>query len=186
MQIIPIFVACFVSLQICSSVKVICYFQSSSWQRAEPAKFVPENIDEHFCTHIIYAFAYLDNTTLKIIPKDSVTDIDNHYYDRITSFREKGIKVLIALGGGIDSADNKYSRLLSNQTVQTNFVSSVVEFIDTHRFDGLDLDLEVNPVLNSSCFCRSSNGFFCSSIQHVFKGAVKGGIALNGIHLLSW
>lgn len=129
--------------------KVLCYFQSSSWRRTGAGKFLLENINENLCTHIIYAFANLDNSTLKIIPKDRSTDIDNHYYERITTLRQKGIKVIIAIGGWGDSAGDKYERLLMNETSRTLFVSSVVEFIDAHNFDGMDLDLEVNCIVET-------------------------------------
>jgi len=38
-----------------------------------PAKFQPEHIDPFLCTHIVYAFAYINNRTLsitKIEPND--------------------------------------------------------------------------------------------------------------------
>ena len=37
-----------------------------SQYRPKPAKFSIENIDPHLCTHIVYAFAYIDNITLTI------------------------------------------------------------------------------------------------------------------------
>ena len=46
--------------------KKICYFTNWAQYRLGPARFEPESIDPFLCTHIIYAFAYLDNQTLTI------------------------------------------------------------------------------------------------------------------------
>lgn len=88
--------------------KVVCYFTNWAWYRPGEGKYLPENIDENLCTHIVYGFAVLDGTTLTIKSHDSWADIDNNFYDRITAFRKKGIKVLIAIGGWNDSLGDKY------------------------------------------------------------------------------
>lgn len=37
-----------------------------AWYRPGEGKFLPENIDENLCTHIVYGFAVLDGSTLTI------------------------------------------------------------------------------------------------------------------------
>ena len=46
--------------------KKVCYVTNWSQYRPKPAKFSIENIDPHLCTHLVYAFAYIDNTTLTV------------------------------------------------------------------------------------------------------------------------
>lgn len=46
--------------------KKVCYFTNWAQYRPGLGKFQPENIDPFLCTHIIYAFAYVDNQTLSI------------------------------------------------------------------------------------------------------------------------
>ena len=46
--------------------KKVCYVTNWSQYRQNPAKFTPENVDPFLCTHLIYAFAYIDNQTLTV------------------------------------------------------------------------------------------------------------------------
>lgn len=106
-------------------------------------RYLPENIDENLCTHIVYGFAVLDGTTLTIKTHDSWADIDNNFYERVTAFKKKGIKVLIAIGGWNDSAGDKY------RFVATKFISSKTKIFNVliHSFN-----LYFIKWLQSSCF----------------------------------
>ena len=64
------------------------------------------------------------------------------FYGRITSFKDNGVKVMIALGGWSDSDSDKYSRLVSDPTARQTFIDNAITFIETYKFDGLDLDWE--------------------------------------------
>jgi chitinase len=122
--------------------KVVCYFTNWAWYRPGIGKFKPEDIDPDLCTHIVYGFAVLDRDQLTIKPHDSWADIDNHFYDRVTEYKKRGVKVTIAIGGWNDSAGDKYSRLVLSAEARSRFVRHVIEFIEKYGFDGLDLDWE--------------------------------------------
>lgn len=115
-----------------------------AWYRQNSGKFVPEDIDGKLCTHIVYGFAVLDRDSLTIKPHDTWADFDNHFYERVTAYKKKGVKVTVAIGGWNDSAGDKYSRLVRNSAARAKFIKHVIEFIEKHNFDGLDLDWEVN------------------------------------------
>lgn len=91
------------------------------------------------CTHIVYGFAVLNRDTLTIKPHDTWADFDNRFYERIVEFKKKGIKVSIAIGGWNDSAGDKYSKLVRDAEARARFIKHVIEFIEKHGFDGLDL-----------------------------------------------
>ncbi|XP_014210222.1 probable chitinase 10 [Copidosoma floridanum] len=122
--------------------KVVCYFTNWAWYRQGEGKFLPEDIDADLCSHIIYGFAVLDGSTLTIKTHDSWADIDNKFYERVVAYRAKGKKVLVAIGGWNDSADDKYSRLANNPSARQRFIANVLQFIEKYGFDGLDLDWE--------------------------------------------
>lgn len=123
--------------------KVVCYYTSWSWKRASIGKFLPEDIDGELCTHVVYAFATLDEETFTLDIDDSA-DVYRDFLKKAMEIRRKnGVKVLLGLGGYNDSKDDKYSRLAaSTQSVKNKFVEYIVRFIEQYKFDGLDLDWE--------------------------------------------
>ncbi|KAB7504487.1 putative chitinase 3 [Armadillidium nasatum] len=130
---------------------VVCYFTNWAWYRSGSGKFLPDDIDEGICTHIVYGFAVLDYSNLIIKPHDSWADIDNRFYERVTALRAKGIKVTIAIGGWNDSEGDKYSRLVHSPSSRARFIEHVVGFIKKHNFDGLDLDWEYPVCWQVNC-----------------------------------
>ncbi|CAG9760168.1 unnamed protein product [Ceutorhynchus assimilis] len=134
-----------------SEFKVVCYFTNWAWYRQGRGKYVPSDIDPNLCTHIIYGFAVLDGDRLVIKPHDTWADYDNKFYEKVTALRQKGIKVLIAIGGWNDSAGDKYSRLVNNPSSRRAFIEHVVEFIEANNFDGLDLDWEYPKCWQVDC-----------------------------------
>lgn len=122
-----------------SDYKVVCYFTNWAWYRQNGGKYLPEDIDAKLCSHIVYGFAVLDRESLTIKPHDSWADLDNHFYERVVA---KGLKVSVAIGGWNDSAGDKYSRLVRDPAARARFIKRVIEFIEQHGFEGLDLDWE--------------------------------------------
>jgi chitinase len=71
----------------------------------------------------------------------------NHYelsefYEKVSSLKTHGIKVLLGIGGWDDSAGDKYSRMVNNVAARRKFVVHVLDFLEEYGFDGLDLDWE--------------------------------------------
>jgi chitinase len=55
---------------------VVCYVDGLAAYRPDNGQFLVENIDPMLCTHIIYAFAELDNVTHSIQSQDSELDTE--------------------------------------------------------------------------------------------------------------
>lgn len=115
----------------------------------------------------------MNPNTLTITPHDSWADIDNgnaseltpaphlkknciftEFYNRVTAYKAKGIKVLIAIGGWNDSLGDKYSKLVNNPEARAKFIRNLMEFIEKWNFDGLDLDWEY-PKCWQVCLIRT-------------------------------
>lgn len=73
------------------------------------------------------------------------------FYEKVTEFKKKGIKVTIAIGGWNDSQGDKYSRLVNNPSARAKFIQHVVDFVLKHNFDGLDLDWEYPSCWQTEC-----------------------------------
>nr|XP_023029163.1 probable chitinase 10 isoform X2 [Leptinotarsa decemlineata] len=131
--------------------KVVCYFTNWAWYRKGAGKYLPEDIDENLCTHVVYGFAVLDYSNYIIKAHDSWADFDNQFYKRVTDFKSKGIKVSIAIGGWNDSLGDKYSKLVNNPAARRRFIEHVLKFLDKYNFDGLDLDWEYPKCWQVDC-----------------------------------
>ena len=97
--------------------RLLCYYTNWSKYRKGNAKFLPENIDSNLCTHIIFAYAKLDNYTLAPYEKDDV--IKTYYsnrnkikglYERVTSLKIKNsnLKVMLSVGGSKTCLNTKF------------------------------------------------------------------------------
>ena len=64
------------------------------------------------------------------------------YYQKLTDYKRRGVKVSLAIGGWNDSQGDKYSRLVNSPEARRRFIKHAVTFIEKHNFDGLDLDWE--------------------------------------------
>lgn len=133
--------------------KVICYFTNWAVYRPGDGKYNADNIDGSLCTHIIYGFATLGHDgTMRIFDTWADTEDYGHkLYSKVTAFRQKGIKVSIALGGWNDSLGSKYSVMVNNPAARKKFVDAAITFIETHGFDGLDLDWEYPKCWQVDC-----------------------------------
>ncbi|XP_050554437.1 acidic mammalian chitinase-like [Spodoptera frugiperda] len=129
-----------------SEKAVICYYGTWATYRDGLGKFDVENIDPHLCTHLIYAFAGInENGTLKSL--DPSLDLpdgggrDN--FGKFNALKKKNpsLKTLLAVGGW-NEGSAKYSKMAGNPTLRNNFITSALNMIKKHGFDGLDIDWE--------------------------------------------
>ncbi|XP_076756261.1 putative chitinase 10 [Xylocopa sonorina] len=129
--------------------RVACYITSWSLYRKGDGLFVPERLDSRLCTDIIYAFAGLNPDTLLIQPFDPWADIEHNLYERVTKMKEA--RVLLAIGGWTDSTGDKYSRLVSSGAARRKFITTTINFLKKHNFDGLSIEWNYPKCWQSDC-----------------------------------
>ncbi|KAK7070520.1 putative chitinase 10 [Halocaridina rubra] len=81
----------------------------------------------------------------------TVFTFSSAFYKKVTDMKQRGVKVLIAIGGWNDSAGDKYSRLVNNPAARAAFNEHVIQFILKNNFDGLDLDWEYPVCWQVAC-----------------------------------
>ncbi|CAG0887236.1 unnamed protein product [Cyprideis torosa] len=129
-----------------SAPSVICYFTSWSPKRPGRGRFMPESIDPFLCTHLVYAFATLDDDH-HLAPADEEADLGDGIrpgmYQRILELREKNprLKILLAIGGWAFGS-KPFKELTGNLYRMNSFVYEALEFLRSYKFDGLDVDWE--------------------------------------------
>ena len=116
--------------------KVICYLESWAINRPEPMDFSSANIDPHGCTHVIFSFVGLNKTdfTVSILDYDYV--VIRGGYKAALGLRRLNpkLKVMIAIGGWGEGG-RQYSEMVSSKETRTNFIESVIKFMDKYKFD---------------------------------------------------
>lgn len=126
---------------------VVCYIATWAVYRTGEGKFELGNLEPSLCTHLVYSFAGLDETTNSIKSLDPWQDLEKDYgkggYKRLVSLKQRypHLKVTVAIGGWNEGSE-KYSKMASKAETRAKFVESVLTFLKTYSFDGLDLDWE--------------------------------------------
>lgn len=124
--------------------RVVGYFEG--WAPTRKCQsFKPEDVPVGVYTHINFAFAVIDPVLYRIAPASAS---DMHLYKQVTDLkrRDKNLKVFIAIGGWTynDPGPTRetFSRLAADPAKQKVFFKSLVSFMNTYNFDGVDIDWE--------------------------------------------
>ncbi|KAJ6559056.1 putative class V chitinase [Mycena vulgaris] len=128
-----------------SNQRTIGYYEG--WSITRPCdQMYPENLPIGAYTHLNFAFAFVDPQSFAVAPMDD-TQVD--LYSRLTNLKNRspGLKVWISIGGwSMNDPDQPtattFSDLAGSSDAQSKFFSSLISFMSTYGFDGVDIDWE--------------------------------------------
>ncbi|KAG4435727.1 hypothetical protein IFR05_008777 [Cadophora sp. M221] len=128
-----------------SNGRTIGYYEGWSTTRACDG-MSPQSIPVGAYTHLNYAFAYIDPSSFAVAP---MSESDLGLYSQVTNLKESnpGLQVWISIGGwsmndGGQPTASTFSNLAGSSSAQNAFFKSLLQFMTTYAFDGVDIDWE--------------------------------------------
>jgi chitinase len=104
----------------------------------------PEDIPASSYTHLYFSFASVDPSSFAVAPMDAD---QVGLYSRTTALKtaHPGLEVWISIGGwSMNDPDEPtattFSQLAASTSAQEAFFSSLLSFLSTYGFDGVDID----------------------------------------------
>jgi len=155
-------------LQSSSSQHVMCYVDNKAQLRTGKAKFLPDHMAGHPCTHIVLKEAELNGT---MIMPTMFNDMDDGAltgtYSHITKadMKTNGVKILIAVVGTY----NEWSNIINSDMNRREFATNAVKFLKENKFDGIDL----HPNVNTNEYLQDNENFLLllEYLYHAFDAA---------------
>ncbi|PYH48074.1 glycoside hydrolase, partial [Aspergillus saccharolyticus JOP 1030-1] len=124
--------------------RTIGYYEGWNLEHA-CEKMTPDQIPLGYYTHLNFAFAYIDPKTFHVVPMKKTME---SLYKAVTGLKRKqpNLQVWIAIGGWDmnDPSPTQYtvSDLAASQPAQDAFFESLLSFMQSNGFDGVDIDWE--------------------------------------------
>ncbi|KAH9502953.1 hypothetical protein Btru_072452 [Bulinus truncatus] len=123
--------------------QIFCYYSSFAQTRKGIGKFLPENINPHLCTHVIYAFVDITSDGRGLRPFNKNDLGKNGLYARTLALKKSNpaLKILLAVGGW-QIGSRPFVPMIKDENTRATWIKNVVKYLRKRGFDGLDMDWE--------------------------------------------
>lgn len=115
----------------------MCYVADWTGWRQGAGRYDIDNVDTNLCTHVIYAFAGMDENGVK----DPIRGTDGLEKLKNLKKTNSNIKILAAVGGWSEGS-SRFSSIASSPQSRNKFAQVAIKFMEKWNLDGIDLDWE--------------------------------------------
>jgi len=136
---------------------ILCYYTNWSQYRPGNCKFFPEDIDASLCTHLIFSFAKMQNTSNGwTLSNYEWNDPDESWaeglYTRMNNLKRQNpnLKTLLAVGGWTHGSDGFTDMVQTDESIE-KFITNSMNYVRNINYDGLDLDWEYPAKCSTNC-----------------------------------
>jgi len=127
---------------------IVCYYTNWSQYRPGLGQFFPEDIDPGLCTHMVFSFAKMCNSSSgwTLCPyewNDQDEPWADGLYTRMKNLKNRNpnLKSLLAVGGWNHGSAGFVEMVSSRQNME-QFAVNAIKYINDIGYDGFDLDWE--------------------------------------------
>lgn len=126
-----------------SRLRMIGYYKETATGFRCPGipEMTPDRIPHQYYTHLVYCFSPGVNTQTWTLENADEKEVLRYTLFNNLKDHHPGLKTMMSLGGDLASTA-PMSRMAANDTGRRIYVKHVIEFVQKHGFDGIDVDWE--------------------------------------------
>lgn len=143
----------------------MCYYSAWAIYRDGSQALTPEDIDAHHCSHLVLAYATIDDTGKNLKFPDTYENM--HLPERLNDMRDHkdDLNMVLSVGGWMMDSE-AWSNVVRDKESMDTFTANAITFLRFHDFDGIDLDWQYPAFRGSSHEDQARLVELCERFRH--------------------